>query len=216
MQPSVQTGRRRGRLATLAVALGLAAGCADTLSPHAEQIEKRLATPSETKTVTLFTFDAPDAIGPWRIINDSIMGGRSRSRMAVTEDGTAVFSGTVSLENNGGFAHTRSMAGPYDLSAYRGLAFRIRSDGKRYELTLKLDRSFDGVIYQTGFATPADTWTEVRLPFDDFVPTYHGKHLTDHPALDPAKIRTIGFIISDKQEGPFRLEVDWIRAYGGE
>jgi monofunctional biosynthetic peptidoglycan transglycosylase len=210
----MQSTEQLGRLAALVLALLLPAGCADSVSPHAEEIEARLAQVSEAEPVDVFTFDDPEAVGPWRIINDTVMGGRSSSRMDLTADGTGVFSGTVSLENNGGFAHTRSMAGPYDLSTYRGLALRVRGDGKRYDLTLKLDRSFDGVIYQTGFVAPASTWTEVRLPFADFVPTYHGERVTDRPPLDPAKIRTIGFIISDKQEGPFRLEVDWIRAYG--
>jgi len=216
MRPFTQSTERPGRFAAPILALLLAAGCADSLSPHAEEIEARLAAASEAKAVDVFTFDDPDAVGPWRIINDTVMGGRSSSRMDITADGTGVFSGTVSLENNGGFAHTRSMAGPYDLSAYRGLALRVRGDGRRYDLTLKLDRSFDGVMYQTDFQAPADTWTEVRLPLADFVPTYHGRRLTDRPPLDPAKIRTIGFILSDKQEGPFRLEVDWIRAYGEE
>ena len=216
MRAAMQTIGRHGHLPALAAALVLAAGCADSVSPHAEEIETRIATAPEAGSVDVFTFDDPGTVGPWRIINDTVMGGRSDSRMDVTDDGTAVFSGTVSLENNGGFAHTRSMAGPYDLSAYQGLAVRVLGDGKRYEVTLKLDRSFDGVIYQTGFEAPDGAWTEVRLPFEDFVPTYHGERLTDRPPLDPAKIRTIGFIISDKQEGPFRLEVDWIRAYDGQ
>jgi len=214
MPQSTQTMRRPGRPAALGLALLLAAGCADAVSPHADQIEERLAMAPDTKHVDLFTFDDPAGAGPWRIINDTVMGGRSRSQMAVTEQGTGVFSGTLSLENNGGFAHTRSMAAPYDLSAHRGLALRVRGDGRRYNLTLKLDRSFDSVMYQADFQAPAGAWTEVRLPLADFVPTYHGRRLTDRPPLDPAKIRTIGLIISDKQEGPFRLEMDWIRAYG--
>ena len=36
--------------------------------------------------------------------------------------------------------------------------------------------------------------------------------MRDAPKLDTEKIRSFGFTISDKQVGPFKLEVDWIRA----
>ena len=29
-------------------------------------------------------------------------------------------------------------------------------------------------------------------------------------AADPARIRSLGFMISDRQAGPFHLEIDWI------
>jgi hypothetical protein len=34
----------------------------------------------------------------------------------------------------------------------------------------------------------------------------------DAPPLDISKIRQIGFMIADKQEGGFRLEIAWVRA----
>jgi hypothetical protein len=37
------------------------------------------------------------------------MGGISASQVRVTEDGTVVFAGTVSLENRGGFASVRTL-----------------------------------------------------------------------------------------------------------
>jgi hypothetical protein len=32
------------------------------------------------------------------------------------------------------------------------------------------------------------------------------------PPLNPAKVSSVGFLISDKQAGPFRLEIGWIKA----
>jgi NADH dehydrogenase [ubiquinone] 1 alpha subcomplex assembly factor 1 len=43
-------------------------------------------------------------------------------------------------------------------------------------------------------------------------PTFRGRVLTDVPPLNPAEGNSVGFIISDKQAGPFRLEVGWIKA----
>jgi NADH dehydrogenase [ubiquinone] 1 alpha subcomplex assembly factor 1 len=36
--------------------------------------------------------------------------------------------------------------------------------------------------------------------------------LSGEPPLDPTKVTSVGFLISDKQEGPFQLEVAWIKA----
>ena len=41
--------------------------------------------------------------GKWRIQNDVVMGGRSESQLKMTEENYDLFTGKVSLENNGGF-----------------------------------------------------------------------------------------------------------------
>ena len=40
----------------------------------------------------------------WRVINDDVMGGLSQSRIELSPASTALFSGQLALENNGGFA----------------------------------------------------------------------------------------------------------------
>ena len=37
----------------------------------------------------------------------------------------------------------------------------------------------------------------------------------DRYPLKREKIESIGVMIYDKKDGPFRLEVDWIKAYAG-
>jgi monofunctional biosynthetic peptidoglycan transglycosylase len=43
---------------------------------------------------------------------------------------------------------------------------------------------------------------------------FRGRVLTDVPPLNPSKIASVGVLISDKQAGPFRLEMGWIKATG--
>lgn len=50
----------------------------------------------------------------------------------------------------------------------------------------------------------------------DFVPTFRGRVLSDVPPLNPAKVSSVGFIIADKQDGAFRLEIAWMRAGGSK
>lgn len=154
-----------------------------------------------------FTRDAR----PWPAINDGVMGGVSVGAMTV-EDGFAAFRGRVSFDNNGGFASLRSQPETRDLAGYDGLALRVRGDGKVYGVRLRTTESWDGVSYQAPLAAPAGTWCEVRLPFERFEPVHRGRRALGHPVLDTGAIRTVGLMIA-RQEGPFRLDIAWIKAY---
>jgi hypothetical protein len=56
-------------------------------------------------------------------------------------------------------------------------------------------------------------WIELALRFEEFEAVFRGRHVADHPPLDPSEVRTAGLIISDKQAGAFRLEIEWIRGF---
>lgn len=146
----------------------------------------------------------------WLIVNDGVMGGVSRSQIRVTDDDTAVFEGELSLENNGGFASVRALLGPTDLSGYRGVALRVRGDGRTYQIRFRVDGGFDGVSYRAMFEAGPD-WTTVVVPFDAFVPVFRGRVLRDRPPLDPSAIHQLGFMLADKRPGSFRLEVGEVR-----
>ena len=148
----------------------------------------------------------------WTLVNDDVMGGRSTSRLTVTEAGTGVFSGFVSLENNGGFASTRAPVAAPDLAERRGVVLRVRGDGRSYQLRFRMDTSSRGLAYKAEFDTRADVWQEISIPFGDFQATFRGHHPPGAPPLDPGEIRQIGFLIADGKEGPFRLEVAWMKA----
>jgi NADH dehydrogenase [ubiquinone] 1 alpha subcomplex assembly factor 1 len=167
----------------------------------------------ESKSSVLMHFG--EASPPWRNIDDVVMGGVSSSRFRI-ENGLGVFEGTVSLENGGGFASVRSTAGDHDLSAARGLLLRVRGDGKRYALRLRTTDVFGGINYEARFETAEDEWATVSISFERFEPVYRGRKVQDVNPLDLKSVKTLGFLISDKQDGPFRLEVDWIKTYAEE
>ena len=149
---------------------------------------------------------------PWRSINDGVMGGLSSGGMRL-EDGIAVFSGTLSLENNGGFSSVRSIPAEHTLAGKAGLVLRVRGDGRPYSLRLRTNDRFDGPSYQAELPTVAGEWTEVTVPFRSFEPVFRGRKMPRYPELTPENIRTFGLILADKQPGDFRLEMDWIQAY---
>lgn len=159
---------------------------------------------------TILDFKQADPAA-WTTVNDDVMGGRSTSRLILTEEGTGVFSGFVSLENNGGFASTRVFLGAMDLSDHPGVTLRVRGDGRRYQLRFRTEEGSRGLAYKGEFDTTAGEWQEVHLPFRDFQPSFRGRRPPGAPPLDPGVIRQAGFLIADKKEGAFRLEVAWIR-----
>ncbi|MFP4227951.1 MAG: CIA30 family protein [Salinivenus sp.] len=158
----------------------------------------------------LFDFTASTATpSDWQSVDDPVMGGVSESTLAATNAGAA-FTGTVSLEQGGGFCSVRAPEGPYDLSHADGLRLRLRGDGHRYWITA-YTTSGGPISYRTP-RRPPERWTDVVVPFDDLTPYRRGTRLPDAPPFTPARIRTVGVLIADKQAGPFRLEIKWIRA----
>ena len=158
----------------------------------------------------LIVFDFRNETDPWNNIDDAVMGGLSGSRM-VSRDGFARFQGTVSLDNNGGFASIRSGTTRFEqMEGATGIVIRVRGDGKRYGVRLRTSTSFDGVSYGASFETGRDEWEEIVIPFESFRPEFRGRIVRDYDDLDPARIRTFGFIISDKQAGAFGLDIEWV------
>ncbi len=161
----------------------------------------------------LIDFADPGERSRWETVNDRVMGGISQGTITISGDKTAIFQGLLSLENDGGFASVRTLPRQFDLAEHDGLLLSVRGDGKTYRVRLRTDDSYDGVAYQSLFRTEPGVWLTVRLPFSTFVPVFRGMLVPSAPALDPARVRRIGFMIADRQEGSFLLEIAWIKAY---
>jgi len=144
------------------------------------------------------------------IVNDGVMGGRSSSRIDLDSADFAVFEGTLSLENNGGFASVRLPipAGTMDTASH--LVLRVRGDGRRYQARLRPGRRYDGVAWAAGFGTDAGEWVTLELPLEDFEPSFRGYRPRGVGPLDPADVGQVGIMLTDKREGPFRLEIEWV------
>ena len=148
--------------------------------------------------------------GDWSVVNDGVMGGRSSSTLRGDSPGPGVFEGYLSLENNGGFASARTAVEEGALAGASRVVLRVRGDGKRYQLRLRPGRRLDGVAWAAGFETPVDRWTTVALPLDAFEPTFRGTRPRGVGPLEPDRVGQVGIMLTDRQEGPFRLEIEWI------
>lgn len=148
----------------------------------------------------------------WRIVNDDVMGGLSSSK-AVIKDDKIIFSGNLSLENNGGFASLRSPVKDYDFSKFKGLEIRLKTDGKRYSILMKETANFSGYFYTNTFDTKTDEWSIVQIPFDQFIHNFFGQEINSGKKIPLDKIKEISLLIGDKQSGEFKAEIDYIMLY---
>lgn len=160
----------------------------------------------------IFDFNSSSTSGKWTTVNDVVMGGVSSSKFVISEDGTATFSGTLSQDNNGGFASARTSL-KNEFKDFEGAIIRVKGDGKIYSLRFTTDKNFDGISYQAKFKTEAGEWREYIIPLRDFKPTFRGNTLPNKPKLESKDIKQIGILIADKQFGTFELNIDWIKFY---
>lgn len=160
----------------------------------------------------LLDFDSPADVALFSPIDDVVMGGVSSSRLVQAGPGIAAFEGIVSLENNGGFASVRSRTRDWDTAGATAFVLRLRGDGKRYRFNLRTPTGPAAFRYEAPLDLPAGTWTEVEVPLEAFRAKAFGQTVPLVGPPDPARIRQLGFMISDRQAGSFRLEIDWIAA----
>lgn len=228
--PGRPAWRGAPRLLSLALALSLSSACgsagpgtsgatraspvagSDAVGGHEEPKEIAMNTDRPESDIDVVArFDAPE-VARWSAFDDVIMGGVSASAMHVGANDRGVFAGEVSLENNGGFASVRSSPREWRLAGARGLALRVRGDGHVYKVNARTNDGTDGGSWQGAFETKRNEWITVRIPFEEFVPRFRGR-TTDAGPLPAAGVRTLGLLITDKQAGPFRLEIEWIGAW---
>ena len=157
---------------------------------------------------TVFDFNKEASLEWWMVVNDGVMGGLSRSTLKVDAEGHGVFSGKVSLENNGGFASIRLDCGRVPLKNTQSLVLHLKGDGGRYQFRIRARKS-DYYAYIHYFETSGD-WEEISLPLAEFYPTFRGRKL-NLPDFDGDSLEEVGILIGNKQEEEFELRIDSIR-----
>jgi uncharacterized surface protein with fasciclin (FAS1) repeats len=151
----------------------------------------------------------------WVSVNDNVMGGISEGGFRISEDNTLVFSGNLSLENRGGFTSIRTRPKDLNLDGYDTIALRLKGDGRIYYINLMNSSRSAASSYRAPIKTKKDNWQEVRISLKDFVYTSFGRIVARAAPLKAKDVQSLGITLADKKEGPFRLELSWIRAEKG-
>lgn len=155
----------------------------------------------------LFDFNKDTTLANWQVVNDGVMGGDSEAQFGINSEGHAVFSGEVSLENNGGFTSVRYRFTPIDVRSHQKVVLRIKGDGKTYQFRLKSSLS-DVHSYVKLFTTTGE-WQSIEINFADMHPRFRGRVL-NRPNYPGESLCEIAFLIANKKAETFSLEIDEI------
>lgn len=190
-------------IALCAMALG---GCDS--KAKATPMTQTLTTQTLSPCVTLASFDASDSA--WRSVNDNVMGGRSDGAFSLEND-HMIFEGFINT-NGGGFASVRKPLEPNRLVGQEVIALRVRSQNPQLPYRVSFNDGSMRSVSFTGFLglSASTDWQEVEVSLSALKASRFGRPM-DVP-FKPEDMRSLGLILSHKQDTPFKLEVDWIKA----
>ncbi|MEP1033613.1 CIA30 family protein [Ekhidna sp.] len=156
----------------------------------------------------VFDFDTTTNPQSWQIVDDVVMGGRSNGTFTINKEGHGVFSGSVSLENNGGFSSVRHNTQIDKVSPLDKVQIRLKGDGKKYQFRVKQNsRTYYSYIYT--FRTSGE-WEEIEIPLSEMYPSFRGRALNS-PNFSHDTIREVTFLIGNKKAQDFKLTIDKIQ-----
>ncbi|XP_065832761.1 complex I intermediate-associated protein 30, mitochondrial-like [Oscarella lobularis] len=173
-----------------------------------------------------------DDLEKWACISDEEIGGMSHAKLQTSSE-TTLFHGRLSTNTPApdstnknrmkysGYCAIRSQPNRgrfgrvklYDFSQYDALEFRLRGDGRKYIVNLQIESYRRDDLWQAFLYTRGGPfWEKIQVDFSDFVLTNRG-YLQDHQmSFSREKVRTIGLLLADRINGPFHLELDYIKA----
>ncbi|MDP5121213.1 MAG: CIA30 family protein [Spirosomaceae bacterium] len=161
-----------------------------------------------TNPALIFDFDKEVSLQNWQVVDDVVMGGRSSGKFTLNDDGHGVFSGKVSLENNGGFSSVRyDFPEKKSVKGFTKVIITLKGDGKDYQFRIKA-KSNDYYSYIAAFKTSGE-WEKVEISLAEMYPSFRGRTL-DMPNFESDFIEELRFLIGNKKPQSFELIIDKI------
>ena len=158
-------------------------------------------------TYTIFEFSKQSNISSWRVVDDVVMGGVSSGNFEINEEGNGLYTGKISLDNNGGFSSLRYQFDKINVENFSKVILKIKGDGKKYQFRVK-DNSQNYYSYVQTFETSND-WELVEISLSEMYPVFRGRKLGLND-FSSNGIEEIALLIGNKKEESFRLEISKI------
>jgi monofunctional biosynthetic peptidoglycan transglycosylase len=180
------------------------------------QVDLTKKIPNMPISNTMINFTQATELQNWVVVNDTVMGGRSRTQIERIELGEKaqahmLMYGELSLENNGGFASIRRIYSPMDWHSGRTFSLTVIGDGREYQFRLRTNKTWDGVAYVTNFKTVKGEQQTFSFSTNDFTPRFRGRFVRDAGKINFKDITQIGIMLSDGSPGEFSLMVKEIK-----
>jgi hypothetical protein len=150
----------------------------------------------------IFDFNKNSSVSNWVVVDDVVMGGRSNGNFHLNNEGKGVFSGKVSLDNNGGFSSVRHGFNKLNVEKFKSIVLKIKGDNKNYQFRIK-NKSSDYASYITSFSSSGE-WQEIEIPLNSMYPSFRGRKL-DELNFFHKSIEEVTFLIANKKNEEFIL-----------
>lgn len=151
-----------------------------------------------------YTFNK-DSINDWYVINDGVMGGKSKGEFELDANGIGQFSGFVSLENNGGFTMMSNSKINWSVRPSQNIRIMLKGDGKEYQFRIRADNS-SYYSYVHTFKTSGE-WEIIEFPLEEMYASWRGMK-QDIPNFDKNSIEEIAFLVGNKKAESFKLLIE--------
>ena len=176
----------------------------------------------------LWDFKNPKIVDEWVFTSDREMTGGSWMRFEPSSNGRAVLHGDLStvvpvgtdaIHSGYGVIQSRKLPsdlfdrGVWDLYEYDAFKIKLRGDGRKYITFLTMDGSMtEDVWHHFIYTRGGPYWETVTLPFKDFLFTNRGYLQDKEYFFATSLVKTVGILLADRVNGPFKLEIDSICA----
>jgi len=165
--------------------------------------DKQLTAMAKKESALMINFTEQQSLDSWRITNDGVMGGKSQGQISLQAN-KAIFSGDISLANNGGFSSVFRPIEPL-AKALESVTIDIEGDGLTYQLRLIVNLDGYRMAYKQSFDTVAGQQAQLSFTLADFQASFRGREIPNAPVLESENIREVGFLVTSKVAGPFSL-----------
>ena len=147
----------------------------------------------------------PSEYQNWQSTNDNVMGGVSQGQMNF--DGqSSLFSGELSLANNGGFSSINRPIESMPAEVDR-VELTFIGDGRLYQMRLATWKNGNRITYKHEFSTVKGQQQKKVFDLNNFQAVFRGRLIYDAPELAARDIKQVGVLIADKQPGPFSINL---------
>ena len=162
---------------------------------------------AELEKILIYDFKTSNPVVDWYVVNDNVMGGFSKGLIKKNKVGNGIFSGKISLFNNGGFSSVRYNFENIVVSASDTLIFHVYGDNKYYQLRVKQSK-YDRHVY-TKKTFIKKGWHFLKFPLNEMGASFRGRRLRMNN-FDKSYISEIGILLGNKVEESFNLKIDSI------
>uniref|UniRef100_A0A915D5H9 NADH:ubiquinone oxidoreductase intermediate-associated protein 30 domain-containing protein n=1 Tax=Ditylenchus dipsaci TaxID=166011 RepID=A0A915D5H9_9BILA len=205
------------------------------LKPNFEkpEIYKFIRGLRQDETLIQYDFKSEHSLEKWQTGCDSDWGeGYSKCQLFRTENGSAIFQGTLSTKlikdgktERAGWCgmktcdrHAYNRRIQYkEWEHFSHLVIKCRGDGRRYKVMLH-SPGIQDVTWFDSHTYPLHThggpyWQYEKIPFSRFFHTVRDRIQDEQFVVPRHQVSAVGITLSDRINGDFKLEVDFIGAY---